>query len=182
MPRNHIWDPDTDVRQAGINNATQVGRQFRRRQVEAGAQINAEGLVYAQLTPLPAVTELLAIVPARFGLTSAGAVRPNRRRWTRGLRDPHHQGIAGDIWAREARGDALADWLVWNAAYLQLQFVLFANTEWNGGPRPASRVWQMHPDAASQTDRHEDHVHFEVAPGSWDWPRGEMRRRLSAII
>ncbi len=78
---------------------------------------------------------------------------------------------------RAAQGDALANFLVRNAEYLGIQYVLWSMYEWSAshsGPR-----WERYTDPTSP---HRDHVHVEPSREALAWPADVMRARVRSAL
>lgn len=163
----HVWVPDAATRAAG-----------ERAQVPYRFAVNVPP--GEQWAPTPALVALKEeIVRAWPGISSGGMVRPSDRR--NGGHDPHLEGNAVDAMVvndanRPANGDALANFLVRNADYLGIQYVLWSMYEWSAsrnGPR-----W----DRYTGSQDHRDHVHFELSPDARTWPADVMRARVRSAL
>lgn len=163
---DHVWTPDATTRAAGERAAV----PYRIADVSLLGQNDA---------PVPAIVALAAGLRTAPGVTSVG-MRRDSARLPGGLRDPHVWGWAADAMiasgaSRAANGDALANYLVRNAAMLGLQYVLWSHYEWSAsgsGPR-----WESH--AAGD---HQDHVHVELSPEARAWSADTMRSRWDAAL
>ena len=165
----HVWVPDAITRAAG--ERAQV-RYTAPPHVEAGEQ----------WSPTPAMLALKEeIVRAWPGVYSGGIVRDSARRGIANS-DPHRSSMALDAMFRDtperaAQGDALANFLVRNADYLGIQYVLWSMFEWSAsrnGPR-----WEAYTDPASP---HRDHVHVELSREALAWPADVMRARVRSAL
>lgn len=96
--------------------------------------------------------------------------------------DVHKTGRAVDFMLRDtplrpAQGDALANFLVLNAQLLQLQYVLWSETELstsNSGSR-----WERY---TSSPEGHYDHVHVEIGPVAQTWTYAQMQTRVDSAL
>lgn len=168
MSTPYAWTPPPAVVTAG--NLARVGHAYAP-ETQAGEQRE----------PLPALVALRdALVPIWPGVTSGGTRRDSARIWTVS-RDPHKAGIAIDFMVapgptRNASGDALADFLAFNAERLGLQYILWRRVELSMSPYGPR--WENY----SGTDPHDDHVHVELAPEARAWSRAEMTARVHAAL
>lgn len=164
----HVWSPPADVRAAGERANVPY--------LYAGQTADGE-----QRTPFPATVAIHdVIVPAWPGVSSGG-MRRDSARLAGVSHDPHRFGIAIDLMVRNdanrtANGDALADFLVRYAEYLQIQYVLWSNYEWSSSHVGAR--WEPYTGAES----HEDHVHVEIGNTARGWSRDEMVARLRSSL
>ena len=168
MSAPYAWSPPPAVVTAG--NLARVAHAYAP-ETQAGEQRE----------PLPALVALRdALVPIWPGVTSGGMRRDGARIWTVN-RDPHKAGIAVDFMVaagplRNANGDALANFLAFNAERLGLQYVLWRRVELSMSPYGPR--WENY----TGTDPHDDHVHVELSPAARAWSYAEMTARVHAAL
>ena len=166
--QGHVWLPPADVRAAGERANVPY--------LYAGQTADGE-----QRTPFPATVAIHdVIVPAWPGVSSGGRRRDSAR-LAGASHDPHRFGIAIDLMVRNdanraANGDALANFLVRYAEYLQIQYVLWSNYEWSSSHVGAR--WEPYTGSES----HEDHVHVEIGNTARGWSHDDMAARLRAAL
>lgn len=168
MSTSHAWTPPPAVVTAG--NLARVAHAYA---PETGPGEQRE--------PLPALMALRdALVPIWPGVTSGGMRRDTARIWTVS-RDPHKAGLAIDFMVsfgtlRNLHGDALANFLAFNAERLGLQYVLWRRVELSMSPYGPR--WENY----TGTDPHDDHVHVELSPAARGWSYAEMTARVHAAL
>lgn len=102
----------------------------------------------------PQLSALVAEVAPKFGVTSVGGYRAS---------DPypdHPSGHAADfmVGSDKAKGDAIAEYLIANAARLNVKYLIWYQRSWN----PSRGTWAGMEDRGSATQNHRDHVHVTV--------------------
>jgi len=94
-------------------------------------------------------------------------------------RDVHEDGRAADVMTSDvAKGTALADWLLQNAAALGIQQLIWHRGYWSSA-RPSSRRAHSY-GAYTGRQPHTDHVHVEVS-APWAFDVARMRAALAAV-
>lgn len=113
-------------------------------------------------------------VRAAFGRLPVGGFAPKGVTSGHGARSAHYEGRAVDYFFRpvgdeqqRARGWALANWLVANAARLEVAVVIFDDRIWSA--QRSAEGWRPYSNPDGGTDpisRHLDHVHADVIEGA----------------
>jgi hypothetical protein len=164
----HVWSPTADVRAAGERANVPY--------LYAGQTADGE-----QRTPFPATVAIHDVIVTAWPGVTSGGMRRDSARLAGVSHDPHRFGTAIDLMVRNdanrtANGDALANFLVRYAEYLQIQYVLWSNYEWSSSHVGAR--WEPYTGAES----HEDHVHVEIGNTARGWSRDEMAARLRSAL
>ena len=108
----------------------------------------------------PHLASMVAEVGPAFGFTTVGGWRANAR-------DPngHPSGLAADLMTSSvAQGDAAAEYLIANAARLNVDYILWRQRSWSVAR--ADEGWRPMADRGNATVNHYDHLHVNVTPSA----------------
>lgn len=169
------WSPSPSVRARG----DELQRAIPNVQ---GSQLESDDSARIQLPVAPGTRLLAAWVKARWGLSSVGmargaSIRRPARRADGALRrrDVHEEGRAIDAMTADvAKGTEIAEALVFYAAELGIQYLIWRRTEWSSSAY--ATAWEPY----TGTSDHADHVHAEVTPAMAASESG-MRAALARV-
>lgn len=122
----------------------------------------------------PRASRVRDAVRERFGPIPDGGFAPRGVSTGHGTRSAHYSGLAVDFFFRpyddptqRARGWTVANWIAANAARLNIAVLIYDDRIWSA--RRSAEGWRpySHPDGYTDPiNRHLDHIHVDVIPGS----------------